>query len=103
MTDLLRNPKDPLRATGPERQMDLLRACGQVASGHTTDDVVAVAFSLAVNVIRQTCTTRQQAERRYDELAARYKGFLLDHYDATGRKRGIFPYDQIITPRPIKG
>jgi hypothetical protein len=56
-------------------------------------------MNLVINALRQTCTTRQQAEQRYDELIARCKGILVDHYDMSGRKRGIFPYDQVIFAR----
>jgi hypothetical protein len=103
MTDPLRNPQDPLRKVGPEKQMELFRVCARAANGYTTDDVLAVSLVMLVNALRQTHSTRRQAEQRYDELMARYKSVLLNHYDLLGnRKHSIFPFDQIITPRPFK-
>jgi len=99
MNDPLRNSKDPLLKTGPGRQMELFRQCSNAAHGFTTEDVIAVGLVLVVNALRQTCATRQIAEMRYDEMVARYKGILNNHYDALGRKRGVFAYDQNITLR----
>lgn len=99
MTDPFNNPKDPLLRTGPERQVELLRTFGRAAHGHSAEDVAAAAISLVINVVRQKHPTRPAAEQFFDALVARSKGLLVDHYDALGRKRGVFPYDQVIMPR----
>jgi hypothetical protein len=39
-----------------------------------------------------------QAEMTFDEVYGRSKQLLKNHYDAEGRKKGIFPYDQVIRP-----
>ncbi len=58
--------------------------------------MIGATVNILVNAIRQSQPTRGQAEARFDELFGRTKQVLLDHYDALGRKRGIFPYDQVV-------
>lgn len=99
MSDPLRNPKDPLLKTGPDKQMEMFRACVGAVRGAEIEDVLAVALSLIINGVRQGFATHKQAELRYDELMARGKEILSSHYDANGRKRGVFPYDQVVIMR----
>lgn len=58
---------------------------------------MGAAANLLVNAIRQAYPTREKAAAAYDELVSKVKGQLIDqHYDATGRKKGLFPYNQVI-------
>lgn len=88
--------KDPLTLATPDRQRELFTRMSAVADGFGADDVVGAAVNLLVNAIRQSQPTRRQAEVRFDELFGRTKQILVDHYDALGRKRGVFPYDQVV-------
>ena len=78
----------------------LFTTISQAAQGFSTQDVINAAAMLLVNAIREAHATRAQAGNAFDEMTARAKTFLLDkHYDSTGRKKGIFPYDHhIIAP-----
>lgn len=88
--------KDPLYIATPNRQKELFDLMSKTAHGFTAEDVIGAAANLLINAIRQTQPTRRQAEVRFDELFGRSKQVLVDHYDTLGRKRGIFPYDQVI-------
>jgi hypothetical protein len=68
----------------------------QASSGFAMDDVIGAAANILINAIRQSQPTQAKAEIRFDELFGRSKQALVDHYDSLGRKRGIFPYDQVI-------
>src|SRR5947207_1230289 len=94
------NPKDPLLKSGPDYQRLLFDRLSKAADGFQGDEVINAAANIIINVLRQTHTTRDAAEKRFDELFGRTKTILLDHYDQLGRKRGIFPFDQtIVVPR----
>jgi len=90
------NPKDPMNASGPERGRQLFQEFSRVATGHDQHVVTDAAINMLVNSIRQSCATRQEAERAYDEIFGRTKGLLLDqHYDpVTNRRRNVFPFTQ---------
>lgn len=92
--------KDPMLLATPDHAQELFKRFGQVANGFQRDDVVNAAVNILVNAIRQHCRTRQQAEQAFDELFGRTKQVLVDHYDQLGRKRGIFPFDQVIEMPP---
>jgi len=95
------NPQDPLLKTGPDPQRELFRRFGRAADGFPREIVVGAAANLVVNALRQAHPTREAASRAYDEHAARVKAVLMEHYDGAGRKRGIFPYDQVIVMPPV--
>ena len=96
--DPLRNPKDPLRHYDVgERELfrQLVAVC--LRGGATRECVNVAAVNLIINSLRQEYGSKEEASRAFDELFASGKKVLLDnHYDSTGRKRGIFPYDQVI-------
>jgi hypothetical protein len=92
--DPLRNPLDPLHQSGPDPARELFRQLGRLSTGKPYDDVVNAACALLINAIRQQAVDWRRAESVFDEYFARSKQLLKDHYDANGRKRGIFPYDQ---------
>lgn len=97
MTDLLRNPKDPLHKSGPEAERELFRALGAVCSGFPQEAVLGAAANLLVNAIRQGQPTREGAREKFDELTARVRMLLLDqHYDGLGKRRNVFPFHQVI-------
>lgn len=96
-TDPLRNARDPLHGSGPQVGLELFRAMGKLASGMPADAVINAAAALLINAIRQTAPNWQRAEQLFDELFGRSKQLLSNHYDqVSGRKKGIFPYDQHI-------
>lgn len=89
--------KDPITQSGPEAQAELLRRFADAATGFPMDAVLGAACNIIVNAIRQTYASKAAAGMRFDELFARTKSILIDgHYDAQGRKRGIFPFNQHI-------
>jgi len=90
----LNNPTDPLRKV-EEAGQELFKRFGKESNGFNADAVIAAASNILVNAIRQTYSQRHRAEARFDELAARLKGVLMDHYDpVTGKRRNIFPFTQ---------
>jgi hypothetical protein len=101
--DPLRNPRDPLRQSGPEAEQELFRRMTTAADGFPLETVMAAAMNVLINVIRQQQAGRAGAERAFDEAAGRAKTVLLDHhYDGLGRRRNVFPFTQTIAPQPIK-
>jgi predicted outer membrane lipoprotein len=60
--------------------------------------VNGAAANIIINAMRQEHPTRAAAERAFDDLFGRMKALLLDHYDASGRKKGVFPYTQVVQP-----
>jgi hypothetical protein len=97
MTDPLRNPRDPLHGATPPGGRELMRALAPTLHGVPNDVVLDVAVNLIINVLRQQNPTWAKAEVAWDELFGRGKTILHQHYDASGRKRGVFPYDQVVT------
>lgn len=90
------NPNDPLPKFGPPGQRELFEQFTKLSNGFSTEDVIGAAANLIVNAIRQSQATRQKAEASYDELFGQMKSMLVSHYDSLGRKRGLFPYNQVI-------
>jgi hypothetical protein len=88
--------KDPLLLASPTAQRELFERFCRDASGFPTDLVIGAAANVLINAIRQSQTTRQNAEIRFDELFGQMKSVLVDHYDSVGRKRGVFPFPQVI-------
>ena len=88
---------DPLKQ-GPEKQQDLFNKFITTSAGSQKEDVVGAAVNLLVNALRQTYSTRNQAEKAFDELFGKTKGLLLDgHYDpVTNKRRNVFPFNQVI-------
>lgn len=96
------NPKDPLWKNAPERAQHLTNAFAKVAHQFSTQDVINAAAGIMVTAFRQAYATKQEAELRYDEVYGRMKSILLGHYDSiSGRQKGVFPYDQTISPQLI--
>jgi hypothetical protein len=93
MEDL--QPKDPLRNV-PDAQRELFTRLSNACEGFTAQDVVGAAGNLILNAMRQQFSTRDKAEISFNEIFGKVKQLLMNHYDVTGRKRGIFPYDQVI-------
>lgn len=95
------NPKDPLRK-GPEPSQALFDKFGKVASGFSHEAVMDAAANLILNAIRQQCPTKAQAERVFDEMFGRSKTALIDkHYDHAGKRRSVFPFNQVIDMAPF--
>lgn len=92
------NPKDPLLGTGPDQQRSLFDAFSHAAGQHPVEDVIGASVNMLVNAIRQTYPQRNMAEARWLDLAGRIRELMLSHYDSvTGRRKSIFPFDQIIS------
>lgn len=95
-TDPLRNRLDPLHGTAPDPTLDLFRALARVAAGRPYDAVINAACNLLINAVRQSSPDWRRAEAAFDEAFGRSKQLLKEHYDAGGRKKGIFPFDQVV-------
>lgn len=94
--DALRNPLDPLRKSGPDQQLELFNRFCREANGFSAEDVIGAALNVLVNGIRQSQATRVKADAALTEKLERARALLDNHYDANGRKRGVFPFHQII-------
>ena len=92
MSDPLLNNTDNARR--------LFKAFSEISHGFSTLDVVNASLNMVVNAVRQASTTQRNASEMWDELIARSKGLLMDGYDSTGRKKGIFPFTQTLTANP---
>lgn len=88
--------KDPMLKVSTPNVRQLFDKIGPQLTGVPADIVADIGCNLLINALRQTKKTRAEAERAYDEVVARAKGVLMNHYDGFGRKKGIFPYDQVI-------
>lgn len=95
---MLPNGKDdPLStAISTEGTRRLFDICTQASAGHSTEQVYTVSANLLINALRQTYATRQQAADAWDHLSTKIKVLLMDHYDSSGRRKGIFPYAQTV-------
>lgn len=93
--------KDPLLKASTDNTRELFTRFAQQSHGFATEDVIGAAINLLVNGIRQTYPTRDKAEKQYDELMGRTKSVLLNHYDHSGRKQGVFPFTQTINAKMV--
>ena len=96
--DPLRNPKDPIHKSGPNAGLELFRRMSKAATDFPHDAVIDAACNLLINAIRQGNPDWRRAEAAFNEMFGRSKQLLKDHYDAAGRKKGVFPFDQVIMP-----
>jgi hypothetical protein len=89
--------KDPLQQIDGQA---LFAEIGKLISGAPLNVTRDIAVSILINSIRQGVALRKDAEACFDEIMRRAKGILLDgHYDSvTGKRRGVFPYTQVIAP-----
>lgn len=90
------NPKDPLINSTDATAKYLIQQIGHLCTGVPNESVHLAANNFFINVIRQMCPTRKQAELVFDEAATRMKHALLEqHYDpVSGRRRDVFPFTQ---------
>lgn len=95
------NPSDPLAKLAPSGR-ELFDRASKLVDGAGYDDILNVGGSLIVNTLRQQHDNRRSAEQHFDEILARAKTKLMECYDSTGRKKGIFPYHQNIVVPLIK-
>lgn len=93
------NPRDPMHKIAPKTATELTAEFGRLAHNASMENVIDAAGSLIITALRQRFETKREAEAAIDEIFGRMKAALLAHYDGTsGRKKGIFPYDQTIAP-----
>lgn len=92
------NVKDPMNQIGSDQERALFEAFNEASKGRDYRQVSGAALNLFVNAVRQSCPTRQQAERVYDEMVGRAKNLLLEqHYDpVTNKRRNVFPHTQVV-------
>lgn len=90
------NSKDPLKGVGTDYAKILFEKMSQQAANNSAADVMGASVNLIINALRQTYSTRDKASQAFDELFGKAKTALMEQYDSTGRKKGIFPYDQVI-------
>lgn len=86
---------DPINRV-PTSSIALFERFSRAADGYSADSVLDAAFNIIVNSLRQAHNTRDKAGMSYDELTTKAKGHLMECYDSTGRKKGVYPYHQII-------
>ena len=86
---------DPINQV-PTSSIALFERFNRAADGYPADSVLDAAFNMIVNALRQAHGSREKASLSWDELTAKAKGHLMECYDSAGRKKGIYPYHQII-------
>ena len=90
------NVKDPMLHISEDQERLLFEAFNRASGGHNFEHVAGAAMNVLVNAIRQSCETRQRAERMFDERVGRSKNLLMEqHYDpVTNKRRNVFPHTQ---------
>ena len=87
---------DPLGGV-PDSGHELFKRLSRECNEFPMPDVVNACAALLLNTIRQRSKVRAEAEADFNEMFGRMKSLLLSHYDgATGKRRSIFPFHQII-------
>lgn len=93
------NARDPMLKIAPKTALDLTAEFAKLAHQAGMANVIDAAGSLIITALRQRFEKRNEAEAAINEIFGRMKTALLEHYDGTsGRRKGIFPYDQTIAP-----
>lgn len=90
------NPKDPLLKSGPDQQREVFNKFVQLAHGFSVEEVVGAAMNLIVNAVRQAHPMRRTALDSLDQTTTRTRELLASHYDASGKRRNVFPFHQTI-------
>lgn len=97
------NPADPLWKNAPERVEHLTKLFAEAAHLFSTEDVINAGASVMITAMRQAYVTRNEAEARFNEVMGQTKTHFLKHYDSiTGRKHGLFPFDQTISAELVR-
>lgn len=89
------NPKDPL-LKADDAQRELFTRLTAAANGFQHDHVIGAAANLLLNAIRQQHATQRVALDSFDQLMARFREVLAEHFDGFGRRRNVFPFHQRI-------
>ena len=89
------NGHDPLTQTADAAREAFTRMSA-AANGFTAEDVAGAAANMLVNAIRQAHPLRREAIAALDEISARTKELLAQHYDVTGKRRNVFPFHQVV-------
>lgn len=87
---------DPL-LNNTEQARELFKQFSHISHGFNTLDVVNASLNMVINAIRQAAPTQRSASDMWDELIARSKNTLMDHYTASGKRRNVFPHTQVLT------
>lgn len=90
---------DPL-LQNTDNARELFKSFSNISHGFNTLDVINAALNIVVNAVRQAQPTRKEAAETWDELTTRSKGLLMEGYDSTGRRKGIYPYTQTLIATP---
>lgn len=90
------NSADPIKTASPDAERALFEAFSKVAKGFTQDQAAGAAANIIINALRQGHANRKGALDAFDELAAKAKAILAEHYDLTGKRRNVFPFHQSI-------
>jgi hypothetical protein len=93
----LRNAKDPLH-NNYEGPKELFERFAKAANGFPSELVVDAASNVLVNAIRQAQPMQRGALNVFDELVAKARAVLAEHYQGTGERRNIFPFHQVVAP-----
>lgn len=86
---------DPLKV-GPNNTRELFNRFSKVATDFPRDVVVGAVSNVLLNALRQSHGRRDQAAAAFDELAARLKAVLMEHYNGMGERRNVFPFHQTL-------
>ena len=95
--DMNGSAADPLKQRRSDYGPEVFAQVMQIIDGCSYHTVCDVAVNLLINTLRQACPTAREAEAAFDELMAKTKGTLLDHYDkVSGKRKSVFAHTQIV-------
>lgn len=94
------NSQDPLSQNHPTH-IELLQRMSKAVDGASAPAVADAGALITINAMRQQHATRAEAEQAWDQLAARMKEQLMSSYDASGRRRNVFPFEQQLVVRRL--
>lgn len=87
--------------SGPEEE--LAAKVGLIFDGRPADQVISVCVNMIVNCVLQNEGRRPVAMEKVEWIYHQTMNTLLEFYDpTTGRRRSVVPFNQVISPEPLK-
>ena len=75
-----------------DRGAKLMKTLSEDAKGYRYEEVINASTSLFINILKQSCSTPEQAAQAFDDITERLRITLLSRYvDVPRRGNGISP------------
>jgi len=94
--DPMVNLQDPMRKSGPDRQLELFRQFAKLATGFSNEEVLGALQNMQVNAYRQGYAQLRHAMNALEERQVKTKEMLATHYDQMGKRRNVFSFHQVV-------